>query len=75
MSKLSKANVKKTLHYFKRNGIKNTCYAIAERLSGSSETAYQFVPVSLQELEKQRNLAMQLSVTFSIVVPAYRTGE
>lgn len=75
MSKLSKANVKKTLHYLKRNGIRNTCYAIAERISGSSDTAYQFVPVSLQVLEKQRNLAMQLSVTFSIVVPAYRTGE
>lgn len=69
------ANLKKTLYYLKRNGFRNTWYAARERLEEGRRPAYHFEEVSEKELAAQRRWSKKRDLTFSIVVPAYRTGE
>ncbi|MBR1854819.1 MAG: glycosyltransferase [Lachnospiraceae bacterium] len=90
MGKLSPANWKKTVHYFQRNGLRDTWYAARERLVARDHYSYQ--PPAQEILDWQRGQALewrlgeqqlgdqqqgerQETVTFSIVVPAYRTEE
>ena len=54
MGRLNYANMKKTLYYFKRNGIKKTVYAVLERLEERKKQAYCFMPVSTEVLDAQR---------------------
>lgn len=72
-------NVKKTIYYFQRNGLKKTCLAAFERLQAESEKAYEFVPVSEEVMKRQRDEIMSKQTEklplFSILVPAYRTKE
>lgn len=76
MAKISIANIKKTIYYLQRNGLKNTCYAVRERMAQSNEMPYVFQPASDEELDKQRALATSfMTTTFSIVVPTYCTKE
>lgn len=72
---ISRANVRKTLHFLKRNGIKNTCYTIGERLAASRQPPYRYIPPKEQELERQRSVCRTSKPvhTISIVVPCYRT--
>lgn len=75
------ANIKKTIYYLRRNGWKRTFYAVAERLAEKQQAAYQYAPPSYEELETQRENIQKLLQKredlplFSILVPAYRTGE
>lgn len=80
MGALSVANMKKTIYYFQRNGLKNTWYAVRERLAQSKENPYVYVSPSKETLEEQRTTVAQRektdidkNVDFSIVVPLYRT--
>lgn len=75
------ANIKKTIYYLRRNGWKHTVFAVAERLAEKKAAAYHYVPPSFEELERQRGEYRELlqgqenPPLFSILVPAYRTGE
>lgn len=71
----NRANLKKTIYYFKRNGIKETWYAVRERLEEKRQLPYLWTPPSETELENQRRQWDEkgFSVRFSILVPAYRT--
>lgn len=73
MGKLSPANLKKTLYYLKRNGLRDTLYAAQERLV--AKDSYDYAPPSQEILDWQRAQASdwEQTVTFSLVVPAYRT--
>ncbi len=75
MSRIDRAGVKKTLYYLRRNGLKNTCYAIGERLFHRGNAPYQWTPAGEDELERQRAACRSSKpvCTFSIVVPCYRT--
>lgn len=79
MNKLNAANLKKTFYYLKRNGLKETWYAAAERLWGEDHAAKEYIPqfVSEEILERQRGLSEEIikkhALCFSIVVPTYRT--
>lgn len=75
MGKINLANIKKTIYYLKRNGIKNTCYAVLERLEERKNTPYTFLPVSGEELARQREWSINRDAVFSILVPTYRTNE
>lgn len=75
MGRINGANLKKTVYYLKKNGLKRTWYAVRERLDEKRQPPYLWTPPSESELENQR---MQwekkgFSVKFSILVPAYRT--
>ena len=73
MAKLNKANLKKTLYYLQRNGLRETWISVRERLTETDR--YFFVPCSEAELEKQSRRKWEKPITFSIVVPLYRTPE
>lgn len=73
MAKLNKANLKKTLYYLQRNGLRETWISVRERLTETDR--YFFVPASEEELEKQSDRKWDNPITFSIVVPLYRTPE
>ena len=77
MGKINMANLKKTAYYLKRNGLKRTLDAVRERFDGRVQPEYRYVPSTEQELAGQREKAVQegFTVSFSIVVPAYRTPE
>ncbi len=74
--KVSGSNFRKTIYFFKRNGIKNTCYAIWERLAVRRQPLYRFAPPAESELKAQRAAygTMEHAYKISIVVPCYRTS-
>lgn len=76
MGKLSIANLKKTLYYLQRNGLRKTLSAAGERLRGGEE-GEGWIPLTKEELERQRRHSASgfSDITFSIVVPTYYTRE
>lgn len=77
LSRINKTNLKKTVYYLKRNGLLKTWYAVRERLDEKRRLPYSWTSPSEEELEQQRSQWERegYSVTFSILVPAYRTRE
>ena len=75
MEKINLANVKKTIYYLKRNGIKNTWYAVLERLEERGKAPYTYQEVSEEEWTRQREWSKTQDAVFSILVPTYRTNE
>ncbi len=76
MSKINKANLKKTIYYLKRNGLRDTYLAALERLQKKEHESYVFQPASEDELKEQRKWSEKNNdISFSIVVPAYHTDE
>ncbi len=73
MAKLTKANLKKTLYYLQRNGLRETWISVRERLTETDR--YFYVPCPEEELESQSCRKWDNPVTFSVVVPLYRTPE
>lgn len=75
MGRINRANLKKTVYYLKRNGLKKTWYAVRERLDERRVLPYLWMPPSETELENQRRQWEEkgFSAVFSILVPAYRT--
>ena len=75
MGKLSKDNLRKTIYYLKKNGLKNTLYAMAERLQKKDVDFYTYVQPSEEVLKVQRENPWKSPVTFSILVPVYHTPK
>ena len=77
MSRIGRAGVKKTLYYLRRNGLKNTCYAIREQLARGRQEPYQWIPPGEEELARQRTVCRvsEPLYTISVVVPCYRTAQ
>lgn len=75
MGKLNKDNLKKTIYYFQKNGLKNTLYAVRERLQKKATDDYTYVSVTEEVLNEQRAKVWDNPVCFSIVVPVYHTPE
>lgn len=73
MGKLNLDNLKKTIYYLKRNGWKNTLYAVAERLQKKDTDGYTYVAPADGVLVQQRQRSWEQPVTFSILVPLYHT--
>ena len=74
MRKLSAGNWRKTVYYLKRNGVKNTYYAVKERLLGKRQE-YVFCETKKDELQAQRARKFENGPLFSILVPLFRTPE
>ncbi len=77
MGQINLSNLKKTLYFLKRNGMRNTCYEIKERLEQRKQPPYVWMPPSPDLLETQRRKSREgdFNLRFSVVVPAYRTPE
>ena len=70
---INKANIKKTIYYLKRNGLRNTWYAAKERMEEAKREPYDYIPPTEQELTRQRINPPGYHGLISVVVPAYRT--
>lgn len=76
MGKIIKgSNLKKTLHYVKKNGVRRTYYAMKERMQMEMADDYAYEPLSDPELKRQALDGERFSVKFSILVPAFETKE
>lgn len=75
MGKLNKDNLRKTIYYLKKNGVKNTVLAAAERLKKKEYDHYTYERPDEQTLKEQRQRVWDKPVIFSVVVPVYRTPE
>lgn len=73
MSRLSIANLKKTIYYLKRNGLRDTYLAALERLRKKEQYTYCPPDEKALLLQKEQASLMQ-GPFFSILVPAYRTS-
>ncbi len=65
------SNIKKTIYYMKKNGIKQAYYAAKERAVREIGDNYTYQPLSEHTLMGQRARSAALPYKFSIVVPAY----
>ncbi len=70
-----KTNLSKTIRYFKKNGLTNTCYALVERVFFPYYKDYRYISPKREELEKQRSSQAIEDVLFSIVVPTFETNK
>lgn len=70
------ANIKKTIYYLQRNGLRDTYLAALERLQEKNKEPWVFVPVSAEEEERQKGYrwAEGFKCKFSILVPTYKTA-
>lgn len=66
-------NIIKTLNYIRRNGPVKGFYAILERLNDKKQDSYHFVPITEKERLDEIEEALEMTVSFSILVPAYET--
>lgn len=73
MGKINLANVKKTIYYLKRNGVKNTWYAAKERMEETAGRGYRYVGPTEEELQRQRITDPGYTGKISILVPTYHT--
>ncbi|MCR4806975.1 MAG: glycosyltransferase [Lachnospiraceae bacterium] len=76
--RLNTFNIKRGISYLKRNGVKKTCYKVAERLKRDDEEAgYMQVMLTgrptAEELKAQKLRSFFHDYKFSILVPAYNT--
>lgn len=72
---LQPSNWKKTYYYLKKNGMKAAFYAALERLEKSDNDLYCYKAPSEKELAAQRKESQNGDISFSILVPVYRTPE
>ncbi len=75
MGKLNRDNLRKTIYYLKKNGLRNTVLAAAERLQKKEYDHYTYAAPSDEELAQQRKRQWGKKSVFSIVVPLYHTPE
>ncbi len=76
MAKILKiSNLKKTLNYLKKNGIKQAYYAARERMETEKADDYHYEDPDPAELLAQKEKGASFQIRFSILVPAYETKE
>lgn len=76
MGKIAKiSNLKKTLRYLKKNGIRRAYYAMKERIETETKSDYTYMPLSEEQKEWQRQDGKRFSTKFSILVPAFETRQ
>ncbi len=83
MSVLHIANLKKTIYYLQRNGLKATWRAVRERLEQAKGEPYSWQPLSALEWRACRDHSLEMlrkaegvgdkPPVFTVLVPAYRT--
>lgn len=74
------SNIRKTISYIKRNGLKKTSHMIVQRLrENRADESYGekrcLEAVTVAELKAQRDYVFKERLLISIIVPAYETNE
>ncbi|MDR2888611.1 MAG: glycosyltransferase [Lachnospiraceae bacterium] len=65
------ANIKKTIYYLKKNGLRQAWYAARERAAKEISERYEYSPLPEHVLAAERLRSAKLSYRFSVVVPVY----
>ncbi len=65
------ANLKKTIYYMRKNGVKQTYYAAKERAVREIRDNYGYQPLSEQALANQRRHSTALTCKISLAVPVF----
>ena len=78
LNRINKFNIQRGISYFKRNGLKKTCYKVVERLKRDEDEAEYMQAVlssrpTSEELKRQQNRKFFHNYKFSILVPAYNS--
>ncbi|MDE6662274.1 MAG: glycosyltransferase [Lachnospiraceae bacterium] len=68
-------NIRKTVNYLRKNGVKHAYYAAMERIEEEKKSDYIYEEPPKSLLLKQKEASKKLPYKFSIVVPAYETKE
>lgn len=68
------SNVKKTIRYMKRNGLKAAYYAAKERAESADKNNYCYCGPTKEECLRQKEAGNAFSVRFSILVPLFETA-
>lgn len=66
--------VNKTKEYMRRNGLKKTVFAIAQKLTLKIPNEYYYVPLTQEEIASMKQNMPKTDVKISILVPAYKTN-
>lgn len=74
-SVFNRSNLKKTIYYLKRNGMKAALAAIGERTRAAYMADYTYQDPGEEVLKGQREQKWENPVVFSILVPAFETRE
>ena len=69
------SNLRKTVNYVKKNGVRHAFYAAKERIEEARKADYYYKEPSDEVLKAQRRKSKNYPELFSIVVPAYETKE
>ncbi len=72
---LKKGNIKKTVNYIKRNGIRRAFYAVKERVAEEKTTDYYYSAPTKEILTAQHKEMESMPYLFSIIVPVYEPKE
>lgn len=76
MGKIVKvSNLKKTLRYIRKNGIRKAYYAMKERVQTEIAYGYTYEPLKDFDLREQIEDSKRFHIRFSILVPAFETRE
>ena len=59
MKKIKFADLRKTVYYLKRNGLKKTLGAVRERMDAAEQESYRWEPMSMAEREAQSRQARE----------------
>lgn len=69
-------NLRKTIYFLRRNGLKLTYYTVCERMMSNPDGEYHFIPLSDGDVNRQREECRLIDEpVFSILVPVYQTPE
>lgn len=66
-------NIRKTINYLRKNGIRHAYYAAKERIEEEKKSDYIYEEPKEAVLEMQRDSWKNFPYRFSIIVPAYET--
>lgn len=72
---LKVSNIRKTINYLQKNGVKHAYYAAKERIEEEKKTKYDYIEPTQEVLATQRKEADKFPYRLSLVVPAYETKE
>lgn len=72
---MKRSNFIKTIHYLKKNGLKQAYYAVLERTAVEIRDDYHYEPLPDAVMAEQKNRSSAFHTKFSILVPAYETEE
>lgn len=74
-SRFNMLNLKKTIRYFKKNGLYEVYHTAREQLAKKSQETYTYQGISEETAKKQRSESFQKPCKISVIVPAYETKE